>query len=629
MPNLVGVWRPSLPADGIAAVIAKQLSLVATPVTHFQQYSAVFPGFGVGLQDHGILENGPQPAVSPDGSVLVVLDGELSNGPELRALFKRSLPEKPLTDPELCLHLVIAHGVEVVERFNGLFVLVVYDLARRRLTLISDRFGFRPLFYRHTPAGVTFGSEMKALVAVDPEPRRLDEIGTLEMFSYGSHFFDRTWMEGYLRLAPGTILTVDSDGLQSRRYWVYQYEETAPRLDQATYATVFGVLLDRAVERCMRGAHRVGIFLSGGYDSRSVAASIRPHHKPLPAFTFGHPESRDVRYGSLLAQRLGLAHRTLTGDGPYLLQNCRAIVWRTEGLLPFSHLTSVRYHRVFKQQMDIILTGFLAEFGGSHTWPQLLRARSRRAAVDAIYQRFLGGGLASAQRVFNRAFFQRTKEAVRQRFEESFEHVPNAHPLNVADSWNVTYLQPRGTYQSPSVDRHLFETRAPHMDFELVDFLLKIPPYARLEQRVYKRMIAYRFPEIRDIPCTNSGRPINPSFAREYALMTGRYLARAAVAPLRRAFSRREPLGRSFRDLNEDFRAEPELVTDLLEPMLRDGMFPSAMFDHVGIREVIKEHYGQEAGHEALLGRLISWGLGTKYLFHDDLSDVPADLYSR
>lgn len=628
MPNLVGIWNPALPEESIRRMLSRQLARVRTPAAKYQDHVLCAPGFGAGLQDHGILENGPQPVISDDGGVSLFLDGEVYNASELRRRYRHDLPARELTPPELCLRLFLRYGTGVLPELNGLFCMVIYERTARRLTLISDPYAFRPLFYVKRPEALIFGSELKALAVVDSERRRIDAIGTLEMFSYGSHVLERTSIEGYVRLPPATVLTVDPQGLRTHTYWVYRYDESAPRLDQSTYVTVFGTLLDRAVERCMKGSHRVGIFLSGGYDSRSVAASVRKHHLPLPAFTFGDPASRDVRFASMLAERLGLDHHTLTSAEPYLRRYCRSIVWRTEGLLSFSQVSSLRYHAIFKERMDIFLTGFLAEFSGSHTWPQLLRVRGRHAAFTAIYRRMLEDRLPAVRRIFTRSFFDQTYEAVRGRFFESCERIPNEHPLNIADAWNVVNLQPRNTYQSPSVDRHLLEARAPHMDLELVRFLLTIPPYARLEQRVYKQMIAYRFPTIRDVPCTNSGKPIDPHFAREYALMASRYIGRKAIQSLRSLVPLRKEMGRSFRDLDADFRAEPELITDVLEPLLQAGMFPSDIFDHEGIRGIVEEQYRHNGRHEGELSRLISWGLGSKYVLHDDLSDVPAEIYA-
>lgn len=628
MPNLVGIWAPEFSEETIRKTLLAQVRLVRVPWVEYTEYLQVRPGFAVAMLDHGILENGIQPVTTADERFSLMLDGELANADELRRRFRASLPSVVGSTPELCLHLIARHGEEVVNFFNGLFCLVLYDHQFKKMTLISDRFGFRPLFYVRRQGAVFFGSELKALTVADTGRREIDDVGLLEFFTYGSYILDRTWIEGYVRLPPATILTVDEQGVKSRQYWAYKYDEAAPTLDQPTYFTVFRTLLDRAVERCMQGTRPIGLFLSGGYDSRAVAASIRDYHLPLPAFTFGRPESRDVCFAAMLSQRLGLDHYPLTDEGPYLYQNCRKIIWRTEGLLSFANCTSIRYHSFLKEKMDIILLGFLAEFGGSHTWPQLLMAKSRQQVIAMLFERLTGVRRQTLHRIFTPSFLTQTLEAVQTRFQESFNAVQNDHPLNVADCWNLLHLQPRNTYQSPSVDRFLFEARAPLMDFELVQFLLTIPPYARLEQRVYKKMIAYGFPAIRDVPCTNSGFAINPKFASEYVAMAARYLGRKVTAPLVRSVSHRPALGREFRDLGQDFRDEPELMSGLLQPLLAGEYFPTRIFNHTGIKDLMAEHYEHKENHEGTLSLLISWGLASRYFLHDDFSEVPTDMYA-
>jgi asparagine synthase (glutamine-hydrolysing) len=629
MPNLVGIWNPALTADSIKEVLTRQLHRTRVPGIAYQEWSSVHPGFGMALMDHGILENGPQPVAAEQGRYSLLFDGELYNAEALKLRYQKQLPREPLTPPALLLHLFLKDGENAMRLLNGLFCACLYDREERRLRVLSDRFGFRPLYFVARGGVLVFGSELKALSAVDPGLRQIDAVGTLELFCYGSHFMQRTWIDGYVRLPPATVLTVDEQGQRGRQYWTYKYQEDARQLDQPTYVAVYGSLLDRAVERCMQGSQRKGIFLSGGYDSRAVAAAIQPHHKPIPAFTFGQAQSRDVRFAKLLASRLGLDHIALTDTGPYLYPNCRSIVWRTEGMISFVNTTSIRYHSRMKQEMDVVLTGFLGEFGGSHIWPRLLLARTRAQAIQAIFDRFLSARLPVVKRIFQPAFFQRVFDEVQSRFHASFERVENDHPSNIADSWNLIHVQPRSTYHAPSIDRYLMEMRAPMMDAELIDFLLTIPPRARLEQRVYKKMIAYRFPTIRDIPCTNSGLPINPQFAREYLAMATRYVARKAVAPVRRRFQAKEPLGREFRDLNDDIRAEPELIDNLLRPMLNAGIFPEQIFQRKAIEDLLEEQFKRAGRHENIVSLLISWGLASKYFVHDDVSDVPASIYMR
>ena len=303
------------------------------------------------------------------------------------------------------------------------------------------------------------------------------------------------------------------------------------------------------------------------------------------------------------------------------------MVWRTEGMSSFARTTSLQYHDAMRKHMDIYLLGILGEFSGSHTWPQLLFARSRSAAIEAIFSRLLGARQGYLSRIFTDSFRKRHFDSVRQRFIDSFQGIWNDHPMDMADCWNFVHLHPRDTYHSPSVDRALFEARAPHMDKDLVDFLLTIRPSARLEQRVYKKMIAYSYPDIRDVPCTNSATPINPHFATEYAMMCARYAGRKLFGPLRDAVAGRKALGRETGDVNEDFRQEPQLVDDILHPLLRQGVFPSEIFDHSGIEAIIDAHYEKHQGNWEILSLLISWGLGAKYFLHDDLSDLPPETF--
>lgn len=628
MPNLVGVWDPELSERIIENTIFKQLQRVRVPGVNYVDYVNIHNGFGVGLQDHGILCNGTQPVQIDNGNFSLMLDGELYNIPELLIRYRKQLPDRQMSPPEVCLELIMNFGVKIVNEFNGCFCIVLYIKKDNKLYLITDRLGFRPLFYVKKGNVLIFGTELKALAVIDTQPIKLDELGLFEFFCYGSHILDKTSIEGYLRLEPASILTIDGDGLEITKYWAYQYDETAPQLDQPTYYTNYAKLLDRAVERCMITPKRIGIFLSGGYDSRSIAASIRKYHLPIPAFTFGDTDSRDMRFAQMLAERIGLEHHSISSDEPYLFPTCRSVVWRTEGMLSFAHCTSIHNHALIKEKMDIILVGLLGEFSGSHTWPKLLLAQTRKDAINVMFERIAGSRISQTRRIFTVSFYNRLAGELRQRFDNSFESIQNEHPLNIADCWQLTALKPRLSNQSPSTDRHQFEIRSPHMDFELVKFLLTIPPYARIEQRVYKKMIAYGFPEIRDVPCTNSGLPINPSFAEEYAAMTFRYLYGKAATPIRKLLKLKEPLGRNEVNRGDKFLAEPQLMDHILVPLLKSGVFPSDIFNIKEIESIISEHYTQQSDHSELLSQLISWGEAAKYFIHHDLSDVPKSIFA-
>src|SRR5688572_22581007 len=135
MPNLVGILRAEWGEREIAAALQKQLDRVGSGAASYTEYLYASPGFGMALQDHGILQNGEQPAISPDGRLRLLLDGEIYNGDELRIRFRNELGRGHLSDPQLCLRLIERHGPQIAHQFNGLFAICVWDARAQRLQL--------------------------------------------------------------------------------------------------------------------------------------------------------------------------------------------------------------------------------------------------------------------------------------------------------------------------------------------------------------------------------------------------------------------------------------------------------------------------------------------------------------
>ena len=623
MPNLGGIFDLECRESVIRSRNKRQVQSLEIPGIAYRLHEFATDGFAVALLENGIFENGPQPAGSGTSRFRLLLDGEIYNAAELAREYGLGPTDGELSDPLLCLRLFEQQGPGAFRLLNGLFAIVVFDTESRELWLSTDRMGFRPIFYRQIGDTLLFGSEMKAIVSLDPD-RSVDKLGVLELLTFGQPINQRTWLTGYQRVPPGVFLHFRDGSLNLERFWQYSYDESASTLDQESYFTGYRSLMDRAVERCMKGSKRIGIFLSGGYYSRAVAAAIRQYHLPIPAFTFGEADSRDVRYATELATALGFRHKVLSANEPQLLEICQPIVWRTEGMLPFIENTSIQFHAEFQQEVDIILVGLLGEFGGSHTWPALLATRSRESVIRAVFLRLTKGRQHLVQRYLRQSFIEEFRPELLASFNDSFESIDNDHPLNIADSWRFHNYQFRGSYHAPSTDRHRFEIRAPHLDTELVEFLLTIPPSSRIEQRVYKKMLAYGFPRIRSVPCTNSGKPINPNFALEYVLMTLRLVGRKVAHSTIGRLGANSGLGRESSDLGRDLDAETVPVQSILKTMLDDGVFPTDVFDADAIRTAAESGGPADRDHALFVSLLISWGFAAKYFLYSQATDVPS-----
>jgi asparagine synthase (glutamine-hydrolysing) len=237
------------------------------------------------------LETGHQPVFNEDGSVAVVLNGEIYNYLELRQqLIGRGHQLKTKGDTEVIVHLYEERGLDLCRELNGQFAFGLWDSNEHRLVLGRDRFGQMPLYTARTDGGgVLFASEIKALRQLAPEatgwPIRPQAV--YDFLSLGVVPQPTTIYEGVEMLPPASHLVHEKGRSAISTYWELEgNSEVSLSLDDATEG--IRSRLGHAVQLRLRSDVPVGVFLSGGLDSSAVlyeaaAATTRP----LQAFTVG------------------------------------------------------------------------------------------------------------------------------------------------------------------------------------------------------------------------------------------------------------------------------------------------------------------------------------------------------
>lgn len=260
------------------------------------------------------LSGGRQPIYNEDGSVCVVFTGEIFNYLELREeLLKRGHRFATNTDTEVIVHLYEELGTDFVRQLNGQFAIALWDSARRRLVLVRDRVGIRPLYYTWRQRTLAFASEIKALFAVEGVPRRLDMQALGEIFTTWSVAPPSTAFDGIHSLGPGEMMVVEDGRSVSRCYWDWDFTDAGQPPDRplGQCAAELRELLIDAIRLQLRSDVPVGVYLSGGLDSAIIAALVR-HYTDAPLRTysiaFAEAEFDERRYQRQMAERLGSAH---------------------------------------------------------------------------------------------------------------------------------------------------------------------------------------------------------------------------------------------------------------------------------------------------------------------------------
>jgi asparagine synthase (glutamine-hydrolysing) len=224
------------------------------------------------------LEGGAQPMWSEDGRLCVVFNGEIYNHLELRKSLERKGHRfrSDHSDTEVLLYGYRAWGHSLPDRLNGMWAFAVYDKIKRELFLSRDRFGKKPLYYSVQKNTFAFSSELNSLIRHREIKAHVSKESLTKYFAYGYIPAPLSLYEQIYKLPGGCNLVLGTGGLRYsiHRYWDFVLEpaERVPKAPEEEWGEAIRELLLRAVKRRLMSDVPLGVFLSGGIDSSSVAA---------------------------------------------------------------------------------------------------------------------------------------------------------------------------------------------------------------------------------------------------------------------------------------------------------------------------------------------------------------------
>jgi asparagine synthase (glutamine-hydrolysing) len=510
---------------------------------------------GVGLVQRRLAIVDPTPAghapmEDAAGGWLLTYNGEVFNHLDLRA--ELSPPEwRGGSDTETLVEALARWGAGAVPRCNGLFAYAALDRAGRRLLLVRDRFGVKPLYVARHAGGLWFASEMRALLeaGVAGDVRR----------DLLAHSVERGWANGRHtplatidRVMPGTLVEVDLETLETReRTW---YDPLDAVGAEAAADGDLGDVLREAVRRRLMSDVPLGTMCSGGLDSgliTALAAQAGTVHA-FNARVVDQPEWDEGRWAREVAEHVGVELHTVEMSAADWRAGLVEVVSHVE--YPLTHESSVPMAAIARlareRGVKVLLSGEGADelFGGyswlhHHAFADFAARRNPAAVVARSTLRALQSRGALAKRAIPDPLPGPSADVnayERERYERAMEaysaHAGPRRRLEAGLAADLsTYLPHLLNRQDKTTMMHSIETRVPFLDPEVVALALNM----RLERRVE--------PE-RKAPLRELGRGLLPPgvAAREkvgFGFDVARYLGGAVREEFLRDGRLREELG--------------------------------------------------------------------------------------
>src|SRR6266850_371200 len=464
------------------------------------------------------LSTGQQPLSNEDGSVWIVFNGEIYNHADIRVeLEAQGHVYRTKSDTETIIHAYEQWGDDCVHRFRGMFAFAIWDAPKRRLLLVRDRLGIKPLYWSRTNDALLFGSEIKAILASDLVEAEANYAVLPEVLSTRYTSGSDTLFRGIHKLLPGHLLVFERGEIRTRQYWDLPRRQhpdlgtvgsggigsatasaigasasvssakaparSAKASDKPDVVARFRELLEESIRLRLMSDVPLGMFLSGGIDSSAIAALMaRMVDRPLQTFSVAFKERsfNELEYARDIARAIKADSHEIVIDDRDFFAALPKLVWHEDE--PIAHPSSVPLYFVSalaRQHVTVVLTGegsdeLLAGYG------KYLRL-SLNWRAGTVYERFVPQALRAA------ATRARAYGSSRAYFEQPNGRSTLLDRLLYADI--KTYLVELLMKQDQMSMATSIESRVPFLDHKLVEFAARLPDEWKLRGFTTKRIL--------------------------------------------------------------------------------------------------------------------------------------------
>jgi len=487
-----------------------------------------------------LTESGQQPMYSPSGRFVGVYNGEIYNFRSLRKdLEDEGVVFIGTSDTEVLMALYEKHGEKCLDLLNGMFAFAIWDTQDQSLFLARDRLGKKPLYYYLKEGRFFFASEIKSILCASDIDRSVRSDAVKDFFFYQYVPDPKTIFSYIHKLSPGHWMRIDRDGIKTVRYWDLSFANSHQgSQDQIEEELV--ELLDDSVQLRMISDVPLGAFLSGGVDSSAVVGLMaRKSDSAVTTCAIGFNDKKfdEVRYAAKVAKQFGTEHHELTVRDNVEENLISIATYFDEPFSDPSFVPTYYVSKLARSKVTVALAGDGGDenFAGYGKYLSDQRENRLRKLVAGDMPQTVAGFLSRMFENSSSNHLRRSSSLLNSLsgnasrgffLSNSFfrEHLWNklineefAKELSSYDPSEITIKY----YNSADTDDHLsrllytdintylpgdilvkvdrmsmansLETRAPFLDYRLVEFAAKVPSHMKIQRNEGKSILKTAF----------------------------------------------------------------------------------------------------------------------------------------
>jgi asparagine synthetase B (glutamine-hydrolysing) len=538
---------------------------------------------GVGLLERPVAHEqfSREPARRADGSCLW-MTGEAFDWPSHGGI-GGAAESRTLAFRSRLLEAITAEGPRAIADLDGEYQIALWSPGSRSLFLLNDRFAALPMYVTSSRRGTAFGGGVRGVlmapgVTAEPDPQAIREAVTFGGYRLGR----RTNVRHIEMTPPATVVHVTPETVTTKRYWTWAELKDGDATDGRELLEHTRTRWSAAMSRRLGGARHPGLTLSGGLDSRAIAAEASRQQQRLRALTYGVPDADDVRIAARVA-RAGDADwefSPLYADG--WLDRRTDRILETDGLMDLVDLMHTEVLERLPSAFDVLLSGYV---GDAVVGSTLYFAGAPHDFLNTMP--YYGGTLSLPH---DEALS--LADALIQATPGPARFAPYEHKL------------PQSTNRITAAARPYAIVRRPFVDYQFFELCQRIPAAWRANHGWRERWLVSTYPNyFARIPNQRTGVPVQASRVRWQMTRATRFAWRQVLRGVRAVGMSVAVPERSYHP-DDRFWAKPDERSRIEATILRNGSISCDIFGRAPVESTLRDFFERGAGPVQVIGAL-------------------------